>query len=146
MEIVLLVPAAILIGIYIRKCTPAIAIAHIIFLIILSYLSLFTTDIAPIAEGVKRLFGTEQYEYFRKIMCEPCIWIYSTNIAVFAVELLFLIILQLCVVVAVAKWLGSTGEKEFQRKTKPDFQWEEVPKRSTRAEYKKYLNYCELLN
>lgn len=147
MEIVLLVPAAILIGIYIRKCTPAIAVAHIAFLVILAYLSLFTTNIAPIAQWTERAFGTEQYEYFRKIICEPCIWIYSTNIAIFVVELLFLLILQIRMTVAVVQWLGRcSSEKEFKRKTKPHFDWEEVPARSTRAGNKIYLNFCELLN
>ncbi len=53
----------------------------------------------------------------RDAMLELCVCIYSTNFAIFVVELLLILLVQVGTVVEVVKYLKRTGEKNYKRKT-----------------------------
>lgn len=144
MEFVLLLLAAILIIKYVIKRSPAITICHIVFFVVLSYLSLFTTNFAPLAQLTQNIFGKE-YFYVREAMSEPCIWIYSTNFAIYIVEFLLLLIVHLFAIVYVTKLIIKSSGKEYLRKTKPNFNFKVIPVRNFIKEEKIYLNNCSLL-
>ena len=146
MEFVLLAMLAILILKFVKdRYHPGVFATHIIFFVVLLYLSLFTTDVPFIADGVKNFFGEEDYNFFREAICAPCVWIYSTHFAVYVVELLLLFLVHIGTVVEVVKFIKSTGEKEYRRKTKPCFDWASVPERCTRTGEKLFLANCSLL-
>lgn len=144
MEFVLLLLSAILIARYVKKRSPAITICHIFFFVVLLYLSLFTTEFAPVAQLMKRIFGMEYY-YVREAMCEPCIWIYSTNFAIFIIELALLIFLHIYAIVFVAKKIFAKCGKEPLQRAKPNIGLSGVFVRCFKKEQKIYLSYCRLL-
>lgn len=102
---------------YFNKRSSLLFVVHTAFFFMVVPLFFFASDSAFIVEIMQRLCGIANYKAIKAAVTVPCIWLYSTNIAIYIVEIVMLIVVLIGAAIHVTRKLFSlVGDDIFSRK------------------------------
>lgn len=145
MDVLLLCISAILIARYAEKRSKIVTVVHTVLFIVLLAFSCFTTPFAPVREAVSSLIGAESYILISGAIATPVLWLYSASAAIFATELLLLLIVAVWAAVHAAKKLLKRA-KRIVRSVRASKSQKVAAVRFIKADNKLFYTFCRLLN
>lgn len=102
---------------YFNKRSTLLFVMHSIFFIMVIPFLCFASNTQFIVEIMQRICGQSIYQAIRLAVTVPCVWLYSTNIVLFIIEIVMLIAVLIGAAIHVTRKLILSGKDPFEYKS-----------------------------